>query len=89
MFDAITEGIRKWLVARFASAIRHTTRTEDRVVAIRWLSESRDVIASELPPTEKFKKLNGLVSSRTAIVVLRRAFQKRFQTTGTLIFPCR
>ncbi|WP_342740056.1 restriction endonuclease [Bradyrhizobium sp. B117] len=73
MLNAITEGIRKWLVARFASAIRHTTRAEDRVVAIRWLSESRDVIASELPPMEKFKNLNALVNSRTAIVAIAKS----------------
>ncbi|WGS19274.1 MULTISPECIES: restriction endonuclease [unclassified Bradyrhizobium] len=72
MFDVITEGIRKWLVARFASAIRHTTRAEDRVAALRWLSESRAVIGSDLSPTEKFKELNSLVNSRAAIVAIAK-----------------
>jgi restriction system protein len=70
MFDAITEGIKKWLVGRFASAIKHTTRSEDRVLAIRWLSESRDVVASDLRSIDKFKKLNALINSRTAIVAI-------------------
>ncbi|WP_375779187.1 restriction endonuclease [Bradyrhizobium sp. ma5] len=72
MFDAITEGIRKWLVARFASAIRHTTRSEDRAAAVRWLSESRAVIGSDLSPTAKFKELDSLVNSRATIVAIAK-----------------
>ena len=73
MFDAITEGIKKWLIGRFASAIKHTTRTEDRVLAIQWLSESRAVVASDLRPVEKFRKLNALINSRTAIVAIAKS----------------
>jgi len=73
MLDGITEGIRKWLVARFASVIRHSTRAEDRAIAIRWLSDSRTVIASDLSPTDKFKKLNSLVNSRTAITAIAKS----------------
>lgn len=73
MFDAIKGRIREWLVARFASAIKRTTPAEDRLLAIRWLSESRTVIASDLGPTEKFKKLNSLISSRTAIVTIAKS----------------
>lgn len=73
MFDGITEGTRKWLVARFASAIRHSTRAEDRTIAIRWLSDSRAVIASDLSPTDKAKKLNSLVNSRTAITAIAKS----------------
>lgn len=73
MFDTIKGGMREWLVARFASAIKRTTRAEDRLLAIRWLSESRTVIASDLGPTEKFKKLNSLISSRTAIVAIAKS----------------
>lgn len=73
MFDAITEGIKKWLVGRFASAIRHTTRAEDRGLAIQWLSESRAVVASDLSPVDKFKRLNALVNSRTAIVAIAKS----------------
>ncbi|AWM03202.1 restriction endonuclease [Bradyrhizobium amphicarpaeae] len=71
MFDAIKGSIKEWLVARFASAIKRT-RAEDRVLAIRWLSESRTVIASDLSPTEKLKKLNSLMSARTAIVAVAK-----------------
>lgn len=73
MFDAITEGIRKWLVGGFASAIKHTTRAEDRVLAVQWLSESRAIVASDLRPVEKFKELNTLISSRTAIVAIAKS----------------
>jgi restriction system protein len=70
MFDVITAGIKKWLIGLFASAITHTSRSEDRVLAIRWLSESRDIIASDLRSIDKFKKLNTLINSRTAIVAI-------------------
>jgi restriction system protein len=73
MFNAITEGIKKWLIGRFASAIKHTTRAEDRVLAIQWLSESRAVVASDLRPIEKFRKLNALINSRTAIVAVAKS----------------
>jgi hypothetical protein len=45
VFDIVTQGIKKWLVGLFASAINHTTRPEDRVLAIRWLSQSREAQA--------------------------------------------
>src|SRR6267143_6857678 len=73
MFDGITEGIKKWLIGRFASAIKHTTRSEDRVLAIQWLSESRAVVASDARSIEKFKKLNALINSRTAIVAIAKS----------------
>ena len=70
MFDTITEGIKKWLVSLFASAINHTTRPEDRKLAVEWLSQSRDVVASDLRSIDKFKELSGLISSRTTIVTI-------------------
>jgi restriction system protein len=73
VFDKVTNGIKKWLVGRFASAINHTSRTEDRVLAIRWLSQSRDVVASDVPSLEKLKQLNALINSRTAIVAIAKS----------------
>ena len=70
MFDSITEGIKKWLVGLFASAINHSTRPEDRVLAIRWLGQSRDIVASDARSIEKFKQLNALINSRTTIVAI-------------------
>jgi HJR/Mrr/RecB family endonuclease len=70
VFDSVTEGIKKWLVGLFALAIRHTSRPEDRVVAIRWLSQSREVVASDIRSIEKFKQLNALINSRSAIVAI-------------------
>ena len=72
MFDSVSEGVRKWFVGLFASAINHLTRPEDRVVAIRWLSQSREVVASDVSSIEKFKQLNALVSSRTAAVTIAK-----------------
>jgi HJR/Mrr/RecB family endonuclease len=70
VFDNVTNGIKEWLVGLFASAINHSTRPEDRVLAIRWLSQSRDVVASDVRSIEKFKQLNALINSRTAIVAI-------------------
>ena len=67
MYNTITAGIKKWLIGVFASAIKHSTRPEDRVLAIQWLGQSRDIVASDLRSVEKFKKLNALINSRTAI----------------------
>jgi restriction system protein len=70
VFDSITEGIKKWLVGLFASAIHHSTRPEDRVLAIRWLGQSRDIVASDARAIEKFKQLNALINSRTTIIAI-------------------
>ncbi|MGM4917297.1 restriction endonuclease [Tardiphaga sp. 813_E8_N1_3] len=67
MFGTVREGIRKWLVGVFASAIRHSTRADDRALAVQWLGQSRDIIASDLHSVDKFRKLNELINSRTAI----------------------
>nr|WP_249122972.1 MULTISPECIES: restriction endonuclease [unclassified Bradyrhizobium] len=58
------------MIGLFASAIKHTSRPEDRVVAIRWLSQSRDVVARDIRTIDKFKQLNALINSRTAIVAV-------------------
>ncbi|MHC2253172.1 restriction system protein [Bradyrhizobium embrapense] len=70
MFDNVTDGIKKWLIGLFASAIKHTSRSEDRLIAIRWLSQSRDVVASDISTIDKFRQLNALINSRTAIVAV-------------------
>jgi restriction system protein len=70
VFDNITEGIKKWLVGLVASAINHSTRPEDRVFAIRWLGQSRDIVASDARSVEKLKQLNALINSRTTIVAI-------------------
>ena len=72
MFDNVTNGIKAWLVSLFASAINHTSRPEDRVVAIRWLGQSREIVTSEARSIEKLKRLNALINSRTAIAAIAR-----------------
>ena len=73
MFDNVTNGIKEWLVGLFASAINRTTRPEDRVLAIRWLSQSREIVASDTRSFEKLKQLNALINSRTAIVAIAKS----------------
>lgn len=73
MFDNATNGIKTWLVGLFASAINHTTRPEDRVVAIRWLGQSRDVVASDASSIQKLKQLNALINSRTTIKAIAKS----------------
>jgi HJR/Mrr/RecB family endonuclease len=51
-------------------SINHSTRPEDRVLAIRWLGQSRDIVASDARSIEKFKQLNALINSRTTIVAI-------------------
>lgn len=67
MFDTVKEGIRKWLVGVFVSAIRHSTRADDRALAVQWLGQSRDIVASDLRSVDKVRKLNELVNSRTTV----------------------
>jgi restriction system protein len=40
------------------------------VLAIRWLGQSRDIVASDARSIEKFKQLNALINSRTTIVAI-------------------
>jgi restriction system protein len=73
VFDTVTNGIKAWLVGLFASAINHSSRPQDRVLAIRWLSQSRDIVASDARSFEKLKQLNALINSRTAIVAIAKS----------------
>jgi len=73
VFDNVTNGVRGWLVGLFASAINHTTRPEDRVLAIRWLGQSRDVVASDVSSIQKLKQLNALINSRTTIRAIAKS----------------
>jgi restriction system protein len=73
VINNLTHGIKAWLIGLFASAIKHTSRPEDRVVAIRWLSQSRDIVASDMRPVVKFKQLNALINSRTTIVAITKS----------------
>lgn len=73
MIDKITNGIRQWLVGVFANAVTKTTRAEDRIAAIQWLGQSRDIVASNLGTVEKLRNLNSLVNSRTAAIAVGRS----------------
>jgi restriction system protein len=87
VFDIVTQGIKKWLVGIFASAINHTTRPEDRVLAIRWLSQSRNVVASDARSIEKLKQLHSLISSRTAVVAIANSVSEAVSNYRTSNLP--
>jgi HJR/Mrr/RecB family endonuclease len=87
VFDIVTQDIKKWLVGLFASAINHTTRPEDRVLAIRWLSQSRDVVASDARSIEKLKQLHSLISSRTAVVAIANSVSEAVSNYRTSNLP--
>jgi restriction system protein len=87
VFDIVTQGIKKWLVGLFASAINHTTRPEDRVLAVRWLSQSRDVVASDARSIEKLKQLHSLIGSRTAVVAIANSVSEAVSNYRTSNLP--
>jgi restriction system protein len=72
VFDNVTNGVKAWLVGLFASTINHTTRPEDRVLAIHWLSQSRDIVASDASSFQKLKQLNALINSRATITAIAK-----------------
>jgi hypothetical protein len=76
VFDNVTNGVKAWLVGVFASAINRATRPEDRVLAIRWLGQSRDVVASDASSIQKLKQLNALINSRTTIKAIAKSISK-------------
>jgi restriction system protein len=67
MFDTATKGIRQWIVDLFATAIKNTSRPEDRQSTIQWLLKSREILASDLPMAEKLKALNAQINARAAV----------------------
>lgn len=72
MFDTTREAARAWLVTLFTSAIRRTQNHEEQLLTVRWLSQSRDVVASDLSFLDKARRLNTLIDSRSAIKALTR-----------------
>jgi restriction system protein len=87
MINTFTEGIKRWVIGLFASAITHTTRPENRLLAIQWLSQSREVVASDLRPIEKFKRLNTLINSRTAIRAIAASVSEAVSNYRTSNIP--
>ena len=73
MFESVTAGIRQWVAGLFASAIKQTSRPEDRHAAIQWLLKSRDILASNLGMTEKLKALNALIDGKAAVSAIAAA----------------
>jgi restriction system protein len=43
------------------------------VLAIRWLGQSRDVVASDVSSIQKLKQLNALINSRTTITAIAKS----------------
>jgi HJR/Mrr/RecB family endonuclease len=64
--------VRAWLVELFANAIKRTRDPGERLLAVRWLSQSRDIVASDLNFLDKARRLNSLVDSRATIKALAK-----------------
>ncbi|WP_420132288.1 restriction endonuclease [Rhodopseudomonas sp.] len=67
MLDLPREAIRRWLVDLFANAVKRLSSSEDRLQAIKWLGQSREILGSDLNLPEKVGHLRALVDSRTAV----------------------
>ena len=87
MFESTTAGIRQWVASLFASAIKQTSRPEDRHAAIQWLLKSRDILASDLGMTEKLKALNALVHGRAAVSAIAAAVADAVKNYRTSKLP--
>lgn len=69
--DEITSRLRNWLTSLFITAINRVSNYEDRLEIIRWLTLSREVVASDKSTKEKFVELYRLMDSRkTAQIVI-------------------
>ena len=79
MFDSATTGVRHWIVNLFATAIKSTSRPEDRQAAIQWLLESREILASKATMAEKLKQLNALIKTRAAVAAIAAAISDAFK----------
>lgn len=67
MLTSATHRIRNWLVRVFAATINKTSRAADRAAAIRWLEESRAVLARpDLSTPQRCRELASLINSRSA-----------------------
>lgn len=64
MLGGVTERIRVWIIGLFVGAINGMSRPEDRESAVRWLTQSREVLSSDEPLAGKAKQLNALIDSR-------------------------
>lgn len=64
MLGGIAERIRGWVIGLFVGAINGMSRPEDRESAVRWLSQSRDILTSDQPLSGKARSLNALIDSR-------------------------
>lgn len=72
MFDSAGQKIRTWVIGLFASAINHAARPEDRALAIHWLGQSRQIVASDASSIDKLRQLNTLINSRATVVVIAK-----------------
>lgn len=67
MLDLPREAIRRWLVDLFANAVKRLNNREDRLQAIKWLGQSREIVGSDLNLPEKVGRLRALIDSRTVV----------------------
>lgn len=69
MFGSIYTSISTWVVELFVSAIGKIGRPEDRLEVVNWLSDSRAIVASDLPTHSKFTALYGRLNARRSVAI--------------------
>jgi hypothetical protein len=69
MFASINMTLSDWIVGLFVSAVKRVGRPQDRLEVVNWLTDSRAIVASDLPTRGKFVALyKGLNAKRTVAV---------------------
>ncbi len=87
MIGAATNGIRRWIVGLFVSAIERTSRPEDRHAAIQWLLKSRDILAGDAGLAEKLKALNAQLNARAAASAIAATVADAVRNYRTSLLP--
>ena len=87
MINAATNGIRRWVVGLFVSAIERTSKPEDRHAAIIWLLKSREILTGDAGLAEKLKALNAQLNARAAASAIAAAVADAVRNYRTSSLP--
>jgi hypothetical protein len=71
--DWIVSRLRDWVSDLFVAAVRNVSKDEDRLAALRWLAQSRDILASERSTTEKMAELHRSLDAGATVAALGNA----------------
>jgi hypothetical protein len=68
--DAVSSGLKNWLVKLFINAINRISKDEDRLEVIQWLTLSREVVGCNKSTKDKFVELYSLMDSRKTVQIV-------------------